>query len=56
MNGTKNNLVYDLKYKAKIPVSKSVILLGVIDHTGTLEANEIFLQVNKNDFNHVRYY
>ena len=49
-------MVYDLKYKAKIPLSESAILLGVIDHTGFLEADEIFVQVNKTNFNRAKYY
>ena len=43
MDGIKQNIIYELKHKASIPIEKSVVLLGVSDYTGTLESNEIFV-------------
>lgn len=39
------NILKDLKKKAKITVPKGAYLLGVMDETGTLEENEVFVQI-----------
>jgi len=32
----------DLKYKARIPITKGVVLLGIMDETGYLKENEVY--------------
>ncbi|KAI8328367.1 RNA dependent RNA polymerase-domain-containing protein [Chlamydoabsidia padenii] len=39
-------MLKSLKEKAKIPVDKGAFLLGVVDETGALDANEVFCQVS----------
>ena len=39
-----------MKKKAKIPLPEAGNFLGVIDATGTLAPNEIFLQYKRDDF------
>ena len=40
-----------MKKKAKIPLPKAGNFLGVIDATGTLAPNEVFIQYKRDDFN-----
>jgi RNA-dependent RNA polymerase len=40
----RSTLLNDLKKKAKIPIKQGVTLMGVMDETGTLGPNEIFVQ------------
>lgn len=39
------HLMMDLKHKARIPVSKGVVLMGGLDHTELLPEKTVFLQV-----------
>ena len=39
-----------LKKKARILLPESCVLIGVIDPTGTLEENEIFVHIRKDNF------
>ena len=39
-----------IKKKARIIIPKSAQLLGVIDSTGTLAPNEVFIQIKRDDF------
>lgn len=44
------NQYLNLKKKARILLPDSCVLIGVIDPTGTLEENEIFVQIKKDNF------
>jgi hypothetical protein len=40
----------NLKKKARILLPDSCVLIGIIDPTGLLEENEIFVQIKKDSF------
>ena len=40
----------EIKKKGRIKVDDSANLLGVIDSTGTLGINEVFIQLKKDNF------
>lgn len=44
------NQYLNLKKKARILMPDSCVLMGVIDPTGTLQENEIFVQIKKDNF------
>jgi hypothetical protein len=44
------NKFMNLKKKAKILLADSCVLIGIIDPSGTLEENEIFVQTRKDNF------
>ncbi|KAG0172617.1 hypothetical protein DFQ28_010182 [Apophysomyces sp. BC1034] len=40
------SVLKDLKKKAKIPVRKGALLIGILDETNTLQENEVFCQIS----------
>jgi hypothetical protein len=44
------NKYMNLKKKARIMLPDSCVLIGIIDPTGTLEQDEIFVQIRKDNF------
>ena len=55
-NAYRNKLIEQFKQKANFPVRDSAILLGVCDPTGTLEHDQIFLQIKRDSFSRDLYY
>jgi hypothetical protein len=43
-----------LKKKAKILVSESAVLMGVVDESGVLEENEVYVQVKRDNYSNDR--
>ena len=39
-----------IKKKARVMIPESCTLIGVVDETGTLEANEVFVQIKRDSF------
>ena len=39
-----------IKKKARILIPESTFLIGVVDETGLLEENEVFIQIRKDSF------
>lgn len=40
----------EVREKARIPIKKSALLIGVCDETGTLEHGEIYLRIKPDNF------
>ncbi|MEW5307231.1 MAG: hypothetical protein WDW36_009639 [Sanguina aurantia] len=47
LEAVRMHLMMDLKHKARIPVSKGVVLMGGLDHTELLPEKTVFLQVQE---------
>ncbi|MEW5310764.1 MAG: hypothetical protein WDW38_002529 [Sanguina aurantia] len=47
LEAVRMHLMMDLKHKARIPVSKGVVLMGGLDHTELLPEKTVFLQVSQ---------
>ena len=54
LNCMQLNQLMNLKKKARIILPDSCVLIGIIDPTGTLEEEEIFVQTRKDSFSMAR--